>query len=119
MNLIYFVIAIVVLVWLLIKAWVFLVNSIFDPMIAKAEQKELRDSIPDPPAPEHPNMFVRKHFRILEDKRKVREYQLGIAEERQRFREAYQEYLEWCRETNTPPVALPPSERDINVYHLD
>lgn len=76
------------------KGWIWLVNSVMNPLIKWSERE-----------PE--NIYVSKHFRILEGNRKAHDLQESFLKGKADLNQEYEKYLKWCKENNTRPVAKP------------
>lgn len=94
--------------WLLIKVWVWLISSIFDPIINYFERKT-ENSRPD-------NEFIQAHLRLKklkrEEKRMNDELNRMRTEKKDRRKKQHPEYLEWCRKNREFPKF--PDDNSLN-----
>ena len=137
-------------VWALIKGWIWIVNSIMNPLIEKAEKrdaealknnpeyqfwskaeeiineldraiKEAREKQPEtdnnPKEPD--NIYIAKHFRLLEGHKKAEELRKSLSKGYEQLEKQHEDYLNWCAENKQKPIVDPPVTNRFKVYHID
>ena len=90
----------------LIKGWVLVVNSVFNPLIARLDKKP------------YINKFVLKHHRIIKGREKAKDLQKSFNKGGKELMNEYNEYLKWCEENKINPVVTSPDGGKLNSMHL-